>query len=671
MAEFFDKKFRLSLIDIVFDGRLPRDICEAIHVDNSSRVIKNDRLRAIIYRFNYVVFSWMSDFCRLKFGNFSGNSKVATTFREKLIKLVRERSRKTDKKWPYLILILYIVCTVMLSINIYYQYIYHANTLRLIKIQAYMNDRGKQHLLEHLNVTRLESEFKLRANAALHMLKTLGTSCTEWRFIIESVVLVYIISSLNLFVVIPLSYRLNGWLFLTPLLMLDPKDESNVRARLILEELEMFSINSLACARTKMEQFGKDLANLIRNGDFDHNSKAHLCVMADKALIVLSKRLEQKHNLIIRQLKTIALGGRLNPLNRSTAWRDRLAISCCMKTIITFVIMQVIAGVRNKHMSDYFKSKGLEYKLDGFKDYFSAFSIVFLVEVHALTAVFLGLILISTWNDHNESLRLLRELILSTIKKNTLISHRLIIIGSQHQSFKQSPDGLMGQPRTRRYASVAFLPQIAPHQDYGKDIRERFEQDLMTVFIHYRIVTRTFELTRSAMSWFAFGAIWFVAVLLVVFRLHGPYFQELKPLNLASGIVSIICGFVYLVPLGLMHQRFIKTFKELWNLAAQMSHFETVAAINRCLRIDSNVTVFCIRRDLADSRQRMDRIACKVLSLPITNNNLIKILFWACLIVASLSNNLNILGEGLESFTNDPFGIYDFLTRDARIEVRN
>lgn len=155
----------------------------------------------------------------------------------------------------------------------------------------------------------------------------MGATHIEWSFVNQSICLTLIISSINLYVIMPLSHELNGWNLFTPLLIMSPRSENQLRSRLILEQLRNFSANSLSYAKSKLERIADDFSGVAQD-QFKFKRSINLTVIGGKVLSVLSRRLALNHQMTIRQLKTVALEGRLKPLNRSPACRDLLTIVC-------------------------------------------------------------------------------------------------------------------------------------------------------------------------------------------------------------------------------------------------------------------------------------------------------------------------------------------------------
>lgn len=689
----FGENFHRSLVDTVRSGQLPNDIGEIHENHHQSSGIKSERLREFIHRFNRITLTWMCQLCRV---NFLGDYDLVTsrskrlTARDKLSLLRLDaigRSSTTKRKWPHVILAIYSLCVIVLLVNIYYQYKYNVNMAKLDKIDQ-LNATGELSLLhqyhhhyEHqLDWHKLRHEFQQRAREAHTRLKWMGASHIEWAFIIQSILLVFIISTTNLYVLLPLNQRLNKWLLLGPRLILGADNEIKVRTRLIEEELNKFSINSLAMARWRMEQSSLCLAK-ISSSLANVNSSNSWVHLSDKALMISKKHIHELHRRTMHLLRTIALEGRLNPLNRTQAARDRLD-RVCLQTIVSVTLLtDVVVIMRYRYLSKYFNLIGLHYELDSLLDFFNAICIVFVFLIHSCMVIFWGVTLIITWFDQMETVRLLRVLILRVVRRNEQRLSRLLVLSSgmaqesdtsgalqsvtasrpmriRHQSYARPT---LSQAQILAHRTASFRRQ---HPQLIVDrirLRQEMDRDLLTLTIQCRLVTRTLELTKNPLSQFACAAVTFAVVMLVVFRLHGPYFHPgLRSVNIAISITCIACSFIFVTPHGRLHQQSILTFKELWNLVAQISLLETMPTINKWLQLDSSVAVFSLRRELADSKFRMGRLACEVAGLSITRQNLTKAAFWALLFILSLSGNINLFGEGFSDFMNDPFGLFHF-----------
>lgn len=176
MKEEFDKDFKKSLKEVVSGDRLSPRMCYAIQRNNETRLIKPNKLRELIYKLNRVTLKWLCDFNRVNFvvGLNSIDNGNRLTFRRKLFRLLKDKTRTTSKRWPKSMLAIYLLCVGLAAFSTYFFYIYDANKAKLRKLQGHLTDPTERDRLVnrlHLNVNELESRFKHAADQAREIIK--------------------------------------------------------------------------------------------------------------------------------------------------------------------------------------------------------------------------------------------------------------------------------------------------------------------------------------------------------------------------------------------------------------------------------------------------------------------------------------------------------------------
>jgi hypothetical protein len=654
----FDDDFRAQLRNTVVDNRLSGDICTALQDDNRTPIIKNMRLRALVQRHNQVTYAFLCALNRMNLLDENDDITDGQTLERKLGgSRAGNGTRSQAKRWPQILLALFLLCILFLLPNVYYQYIYDINKVKLHKLNEHLakNYAGQRPL----NVTKaneLREDFVHRAEEAREVIGRLGASHCEWSFVTESIVLIWTASTMNLFVLIPLSCRRNGWPVLAPRAILDPKYESQLWVRLILDELQRFAAMSASFARFQLVQLERDLTNALndRCGGSGKSKDAQLKLLSRRALQTVASRLERRHQSNIEQLKTSALEGRLNPMGRTPATRDKLALFYLLSLWLTAIYLELIVLGSYHHLKTSFSSTGIFVEVNGPQDAVYFFFMAFLLHLHVISSINMGLSNMATLMDQFESSRRLHTLIKYVIRTNEQKFRHSIALTRQERSRVQN--ATHGGCRYPTSVSAETRPGIACTAAI-----DEIKLNVLMVSIQCRLAERVSELSRRPMNRVAHAGVLFAVLLLTIFRAHNPYYgEQLRSTSFRVSLACVICIFAYSVPLVIVHKQMVRTFSELWALVAQMSYFETFPDAKQHLKIDSMVGLFSMRRELADTRIRMKRFAYSVVGIAMTGSNLIRIAFWVAIIMLSLSDNKITFSMGLSEFFSDPFGLFEF-----------
>lgn len=235
-VELLDEGFQNKLLQVVTNNRLPSYICQAIQ-DNSQYEraggdgrgpsgfigrVELDSLWEILHRITRAILTYLSSMQRINLLGTIITIKRKTTWREQLNRLLYDRSTWTEKRWPFVLLAVHLVCVSLLLVNIYYQYVYDASIIRLEQLGAQLNDTNnswsshKQLKNQLMDIRTLQLDLKHRAEETRQTLKWLGSSHIGWSFTIETVMLVYITSSVNVYLFMNLNYPPTGGHCLRP-----------------------------------------------------------------------------------------------------------------------------------------------------------------------------------------------------------------------------------------------------------------------------------------------------------------------------------------------------------------------------------------------------------------------------------------------------------------------
>jgi hypothetical protein len=626
----FDARFRRSLERTISGAKLPDDICRALELDNHTKLINNEHLREFIYAFNGSTLKTLCNFGRL---DLTGR-KMSTWF-DVISQVVKGTIRRTGKRWPYILFWIFVASCINVLLTTYHQYVYDFSIVKLNRLQWRLNATTRADSESPFGATMLPTELEElrrvlvnRTDEARARLKRLGASHLNWSFFVQSAVLMFFIPAISCYVIYPKQCNTSGKPLLDPMTVIDWRQEDQVIVELIMVELEKFASDCMSFARTKLEKLNKDLAQTLNQ----KQDEARLRELHYKALAQFALQLRHRHRTTIEQLKTLALEGRLNPLTRTAANRDKLAIFYLIGSIMLFSYMQgvLISGYLLCKIN--FESKGMRVEYNNTKDILNALSIVIMIEfctnIGFLLFLLFGIILFRQIN----SLGRLKKLIVYVSQRNDERVRQLVESASHHREDKMA-------------LSVSI------------------ERDLIMVILQARFVQKSFGLAKHHLSLIAMEVLYFAFATPMALKIHISYFDpEIRGIVFGVGLACTLCCICFLWPLGLLHQCCLKTFQRYWDLVAQLSYYETIPCSNDYFNMNSSFAVSILRRTLADSRQTTDRFACRVFLIPITNNNLIKIAFWAFLLVLSTYTNLNIFGDGINRAIQDPFGLFRDIT---------
>jgi hypothetical protein len=627
-------------------NNLLQDQIRLAHQDQRQSVFsKHPRLRAILRRLTRALLKWMGDFHRVNLlCDFSASSKSAgksTSFRSRLVS--RTSRRCSGKQWPYAILVLHIISVLMLPVNLYYQYEYDASKIKLQTLNRWLITHNKSE-----PVDQLVDELQHRAQEARRALRSLGTTYLEWPFIFQCVTIFFLPQSILYMIFIPGVYQLSTVVLLAPGILLDSANESRITAqlvRLVLKQLIAQSEMFIWSKRYISAEF-LSIKSCPTNGN-DRLSQ----MMRNRIMVELDERLTRQHEATIVRLQRLASKGRFNPLNRSPDSIDKLALACMVNMAgsgFFFILFMLYAY----YFMVIANSGSSSVELNSAMNLIYGLNLLTMVAINYISALYSIALLTLMVLEQITAFEQLDKLLASVVEKNDLRFVRLMSRLSQQD---------LSEP-THWSATADFddNPNQTEPNPYVSEFGEQIEADLLTVFVQCRVAARKFELAKWPMNFIALLFSYYALLMPIIFGLHSPYFnQVLKHATLSLAIASGTVCLIFITPLAFLHYRCVKIFRSMWSLAAQLSRFELVPAIKRDQVISMSVASFTFRRELSDSRQTMAKFACRLLWLPITYANLLRIIVWVLVISISLVEYSvgGRLGGRIANYLNDPFGL--------------
>lgn len=581
--------------------------------------------------FNRAALKLMCDFCRINIlAKFSatpvrGANLSARRVRELLKGLARNlRGHSTSKLWPIVLLALFLGSLFVLTVNTYYRYIYDANTVKLRKLQEFLNTSADNFQTAPINLERARQfhrQFHSNSERARSVLSAIGALNLSWRyaFLVQTVISIYILPLVVGFFIIPLRHQLDGWLLLAPRSLIDREAECRARAQLTIAELNRFALDSLSFAISEMDQLCEHLKA---------TAQARLEFQLQRTLEKVAIVLRARHRKTIRQLRAAALAGRLNQPNRTRARCNRLALCHAAWCVSLLIYCQGSLLYAFYHWITLTDGPGGR----SWRDILEALNLLFVMAQSVSAATVAMTLFVIVLYDLLESICLLRKLVLELNRSNERL-------------FDES------------------LKRAGVEKKIGYEI----ELNLLTVLMQTRIMKRSLALALEPLNTVAFWIILFAVATPLVFKLHSAYFssQLLKSLSSQVGLLAAATCFALLIPLGRLHQCCRRCLLAHWDLVAQVSYFELAASSDRwCLRMQTSVVVVTLRRELSDARQTASRMACRVFSIPVTNGNITRAAFWVFLAFALLSRDVHWSGAdvGLARLARDPFNLFGFLS---------
>lgn len=636
-AHTFDNEFSELLLRTLLSEQPATDLNHLTSINKQT--IKSASYRSLIYKLNRWVLIWLSDLHRVD-----------------LLKRVRSNSwheleaessaicrpgRKTERKWPRVFLVVFLMCSLVLIFKTYHQNVHDANLVRLQKLQSYLNNsnggRNSQQI-EHLQSAISEARSTLKSIGAAHI---------QWTFKIQCITIFFLKFELLWLILFPLIYgRNDGLVFLSPRVLLDREDECRVRAEMIIHELNKLVACSLSFCKTKLAEISHDHSVLAyctkscnRLIGRQYNSSLH-----ERIIMNLAEDYSKRHQLTIGLLKRVALDGRLNALSQSRAHRDKLNVIAFKIIILTPVSYFSGPVVFYWCLCHYLKSEGESVELENWRD-LSDLSLFFayFVFLPILTILFVTVTFAVTLVDHTNAIHLLRGMIKNVITENyRRLGDMSTLVDAINRTVTMSMRG-NGQ---KDYAKIAQASSLGQSVDF----------DLMTIIIQWRLLAANIQIISKQLSLFATFFLSTAASMTVILRIHGVYFNA--QLRFTCTVLSVgftLWLYIYMIPMGLLHRRMISTFELLWSLTASVSRLESEGKIEKYLQADRSIALITLRRELADSSLQMRQFACRVLNVPVTYANLIKVAFWALLLALPLADG-SVAGFSM-GFLSDPFGL--------------
>lgn len=661
VSQFQDEKFRDSLLKTISNDRLPRNIKRALNIENSQRALKNQQARSLIYWLNRRSLTWICDLQRINLLRNVKDGESKQTFRLRLDRFINEQTNDRRRKWPSILLACYILCSLLMMLYVYHQYKYDFNNLRLDRLSS--NQTENRGLTEQ-NVGIYRKQLEKNICDARETLRWMGGPYFNWSLIIQIFLAFFVLLSCINYMLVPWYFHSNNLTLLPARTLLDKDNDARVQAQLVSDELQRFVLQSWSFTKGKISQMGTILMQTTEMAT-DHTLYKRSSTISEAGLLphralarTAVSSLMQRHKTTVEQLKEIALEGRLNSLNGSPACRDELSLvflaSLCLITFNTFT------GLIGSHYSfkQIYDSKGKPIVFESFMDASFATCVLYILFISYFASLFTFAMHVLTIYAQLASFNRLRELVKFVIRRNEIRFQKLSLKSAAYPT-RLSVDFMrktnirhwLDQNKQNRFKTTS----LRSHQESANLVRS-MELDLLMVWLQHRLTHRSYQLARKPISLLTHTIICWGVAPMIMLRLHNSYFYpEFRETAISISLFIMNVCLLFLFPLGLLHQHCLKAFKTLWGLSAQMSHFECFDCVNRYLMVETNVAIFTLRRELSDSEQRMDGLACRVLQMEITYNNLIKASFWLYLGVISLLDN----SDKLSGAKSDPFGLYD------------
>lgn len=632
--------------------------------------LKNAKLRRFAYGFNQRVLTWLWNFQRMDGMKAPLGDKQRTgklTFIQKFTRLLEGETRRRGQ-WPYLALVLYLFCLMFLTVNLCYQYKYDVNKAKLTKFNSLMNDtKTRLWLLESMEMKPSEFQHQLELNVkqARAALKRIGSSHLEWSFTVESIIFYFFVPSIFGMIVKPLYYQLSEVSVVTPRFFMSRLSECQLRADLIICELNKFISSSLLASRVTSEARDRNMYMVKVSSGFSRSPNqqpqtqpqrpqrrsSNLMPASpevsktnnelDFTLQAWRSHFSTRHAILSCQVRTLALSGQLNPLNRNSIWCDKFALIVCFSIILLWIHLIVMPIVIHSYLQDYFNSKSGRVEFESVRDVHAFAWHVFIYIVCLFNSTVTMVMHLATLVDMNEAARCLEVLLKQVVVSNELRYHKLTSL-------------LLSSAR----------PNATPSQASRiKQLARAIELDLMTALLQFRLLRSEFRLSRRPLGLTAGFFIYFAIATTAIVRLHNPYFgSEMREANLTMGMTNILPCFCMLLPLAQLTKRCLDAFRVLWSLVAQsVRHERSMPAgqLNRYLNVE--VTLYSLRRELTEAHLTATNFACRIFDVDLTFANLIKLMFWLFFIAISLLDNSNSLADSsLGHWINDPFDLFAF-----------
>lgn len=553
--------------------------------------------------------------------------------------------------------------------NLYFQYIYDINSVRLehIRSQRSNSTLGDGVHLESNGDELAELEFESRARTAHSWLKFIGSAHLEWSFDTQIIYLHFWTFAWILSTIGPVYMKLNEldyfswvrWLF-------DATGECRYRAQMILIELDSLKRAIILSAQVRFHKnrrliknfkshrsgklagcrcniSGSSCTSVAKDGHVRFGNRAKIAMIRARMVFELDKvsqdesaasYMNETCRLAIKQLDHIALQGRLNPLNKSRAWLFKLALlmPILFSCLLTYAIFIIAWGYH--YLAEVFASHNKRTEFISFWDYQEAFIQLYLVFVTFGCAIPTQALSLLIAYDQMVTVRKLKQLILKTIERSEIRYCRLV-----HMKNLQLLD-----EASRKLAS---------------NLIEALEQDLLTIIVQYRLFIREYKL---AMRQFTFNGIlylWAGLSMGVFGRSHGPYMiAEARPLSIYFGYVSLATCYTYLLPHCEVQKDCLVAYKLIYNLVSQAIQFELLLPEIKSSTLKFSLMV--LRCELIEPQQAISKFTLRILTLDVTYQTMLQLIVWVSLIVFPMLNYSSESGDGLvDNFLKDPLGIFN------------
>jgi hypothetical protein len=540
-----------------------------------------------------------------------------------------EQRGQKPNYWSRILLGAYIYAVSKLLVNMYFQYNYDIEFIKMIRL-----DQRKEPLLKVLPSkrkvaldTREYSEQVARVTAAKAMLKLIGSPFSELHLVNECVNFIMILVTCVIYANYNILFSLGqidslGFYFVR--LKLDKSGELNSCRRLVNNVVGQMQRSSKNFVLNWAHRAAKTVAEL----EWMAGQRVRLSELSPDSMLYRQSRL---HAYLAHQASLMAQGGHLMPINRSSTWETRMsctyaAIAVALAVIFTVFDTSVLFVA--PYLAGYLEFGGLA-------DALFLVDVLLVMVLSIVSAVLMLPLLGAICPDQNHYLARLNSRLAERIKENDAT----LALGAVRVLLESPP--ATGAPNE--------LEQLV----------RLLNRRLMRSLLEFEIFAEQFSPTQKSFSFVITSSTLLVMSVIGFLRIHAPYLEpELNFLSISFSLIVLMLYNLISVPISQIHYKGTKLYKLMSSLLAHS--IESNLLMDKLVgqQIYTEHFVWLQRKILVDSERFIGKFSAHSYYQTFTMNwsNLIKLHFLCSLLLLSAFFQAKSWKSVFASRIDDPLG---------------
>lgn len=500
------------------------------------------------------------------------------------------------KLWPRVIFASYVVFTIRVIISTWLQYDYDYHKFHYIRLHE-AREEGQTLVLaqygygSNINLNLTESKLYDIIQTKVKTLKLFGAPYINCSFVVECLSIFLIILSLFAYLVPIVCFnRKFTFNFYYVREIIDWTKEQKDCLKLICLEIEKLIQSSRNYVDNQMRD---GIASTVENEK--NYYQQHI----------------KDHEFLVRQLKEMAVNGRLQPANRSSRWLERL-VRVHLKVTIIFFMITLQNCITLILFLPSFTGGNIETQL---------MDIIYLFEVCCLCLIMAisgSLYVPLTFISYIDQCWLVEGL--DTMIKKCISKSVPLIDSCLELAHVMQQDNVKSRAANRIFECN----------------RKRINANIIYVLIQWKIFVSQYQSLKSNFALVTFILLIFALSLPAVAHVHIPYtnLSSFRFAMILLSMIHVVMADLCLIPVCYLHQRCSKLYSGLSGLLAILA--DSRARLQNGLFVANGHTTEMLRKEISNAHEFSHQFAVGKPYLQFTYSTLIKAHFYFGFITLSL-----------------------------------